>query len=116
MALARVNRPALMLYGGSIMPGKHEGRDITIVDVFEAVGARAAGRIDDDELHAIECAACPGAGACGGQFTANTMATAFEAMGISPMGANSVPAENPLKPEVARACGRLVLDLVAGDV
>ena len=116
MALARVNRPGLMLYGGSIMPGHHDGRDITVVDVFEAVGARAAGRIDDDELHAIECAACPGAGACGGQFTANTMATAFEALGISPMGANSVPAIDPGKRVVARACGRLVLDLVARDV
>ena len=116
MALARVNRPGLMLYGGSILPGRHDGRDITIVDVFEAVGARAAGRIDDDELHAIECAACPGAGACGGQFTANTMATAFEAMGISPMGSNSVPALDARKPEVARACGRLVLDLIERDL
>jgi len=116
MALVRVNRPGLMLYGGSIMPGRHDGRDITIVDVFEAVGARAAGRIDDDELHAIECAACPGAGACGGQFTANTMATAFEAMGISPMGSNSVPALDARKPEVARACGRLVLDLIERDL
>ncbi len=116
MALARVNRPGLMLYGGSILPGRHDGRDITIVDVFEAVGARAAGRIDDEELHAIECAACPGHGACGGQFTANTMATAFEAMGISPLGANSVPALDARKPEVARACGRLILDLIARDV
>jgi dihydroxy-acid dehydratase len=116
MALARVNRPALMLYGGSILPGRHRGRDITIVDVFEAVGARAAGRIDDEELHAIECAACPGAGACGGQFTANTMATAFEALGISPMGANTVPAMDPGKAEVARACGRLVVELVERDV
>ncbi len=116
MALARVNRPGLMLYGGSILPGRYAGRDITIVDVFEAVGARAAGRMDDDELHAIECAACPGHGACGGQFTANTMATAFEALGISPMGANSVPAQDPRKPEVARACGRLVMNLIARDV
>ena len=112
MALARVNRPGLMLYGGSIAAGQHAGRDITIQDVFEAVGARAAGRIDDAELHAIECAACPGAGACGGQFTANTMATAFEAMGISPLGSSSVPALDPAKADVARACGKLVVELV----
>jgi dihydroxy-acid dehydratase len=112
MALARVNRPGLMLYGGSIAAGQHHGRDITIQDVFEAVGARAAGRIDDDELYAIECAACPGAGACGGQFTANTMATAFEAMGISPLGSGSVPALDPAKADVARACGKLVVELV----
>jgi len=83
MALARLDQPSLMLYGGSIQPGSHNGKDITIQDVFEAVGACAAGRIDEAELEAIEKAACPGAGACGGQFTANTMATAFEALGIS---------------------------------
>ena len=116
MALARVDRPSLMLYGGSIEPGRHDGRDITVQDVFEAVGAHAAGRIDDDELHAVECAACPGAGACGGQFTANTMAAAFEAMGISPLGSGSVPALDSAKADVARACGRLVLDLVRDDV
>ena len=116
MALARLDRPGLMLYGGSIMPGSYNGRDITIQDVFEAVGARAAGRINDEELHAIECAACPGAGACGGQFTANTMATAFEAMGISPLGSGSVPALDPLKQEVARACGRLCVQLVRSNV
>ena len=116
MALARLDRPALMLYGGSIMPGRHEGRDVTIQDVFEGVGAAAAGRITDEELHALECAACPGAGACGGQFTANTMATAFEVMGISPLGSGSVPAMAPEKREVARACGRLVLDLVRADL
>ena len=116
MALARLDRPGLMLYGGSIMPGHYNGRDITIQDVFEAVGARAAGRITDEELHDIECAACPGAGACGGQFTANTMATAFEAMGISPLGSGSVPALDPAKREVARACGRLVVKLVHDNV
>jgi dihydroxy-acid dehydratase len=116
MALARLDRPGLMLYGGSIMPGKHEGRDITIQDVFEAVGARAAGSITDAELHAIECAACPGAGACGGQFTANTMATAFEAMGISPLGSGSVPALDPAKQDVARACGRQIVQLVQARV
>jgi dihydroxy-acid dehydratase len=112
MALARLDRPSLMLYGGSIQPGMHEGRPVTIQDVFEAVGACAAGRIDEDELIAIEKAACPGAGACGGQFTANTMATVFEAMGISPMGSGSVPATDPSKMDVARECGRLVVDLV----
>ena len=116
MALARLDRPGLMLYGGSIMPGRHQGQDITIQDVFEAVGARSAGRITDEQLHEIECAACPGAGACGGQFTANTMATAFEAMGISPVGSGSVPAVDPAKADVARACGRLAVKLVHGNV
>lgn len=116
MALARVDRPGVMLYGGSIMPGHYRGRDITIQDVFEAVGARAAGRIDDQELHDIECAACPAAGACGGQFTANTMATAFEVIGISPLGSGSVPALDPAKADVARACGRLAVQLVERDV
>ena len=116
MALTRLNRPGLMLYGGSIMPGTFRGRDVTIQDVFEAVGARAAGRITDDELHELECAACPGAGACGGQFTANTMATAFEAMGIAPVGSGTVPALDPAKADVARACGRLVVELIEQDV
>src|SRR5437588_5558550 len=85
MGLLRVNVPSLVLYGGTIMPGKYRGRDLTIVDVYEAVGARAAGRIDDDELYGIESHACPGPGACGGQFTANTMAMAMEFIGLSPM-------------------------------
>ena len=116
MALARLDRPSLMLYGGSIQPGTHAGQDITIQDVFEAVGACAAGRIDEDELSEIEKAACPGAGACGGQFTANTMATVFEAVGISPMGSGTVPATDAAKEEVAHGCGRLVVDLVERDV
>ena len=116
MALARLDRPSLMLYGGSIQPGTHAGQDITIQDVFEAVGACAAGRIDEEELSEIEKAACPGAGACGGQFTANTMATVFEAAGISPMGSGTVPATDEAKAEVARGCGRLVVDLVERDV
>ncbi len=116
MALARLNRPSLMLYGGSIMPGRFRGRDITIQDVFEGVGAAAAGRITDEDLHELECAACPGAGACGGQFTANTMATAFEAMGISPMGSGTVPALQGDKAEVSRACGQLVMRLIEEDV
>lgn len=116
MALARVDRPAVMLYGGSIMPGRHNDRDLTVQDVFEAVGAHAAGKIDDEELHAIECAACPSAGACGGQFTANTMATAFEAMGISALGSGTVPAVDPQKAEVAREIGRLAVRLVEQDL
>lgn len=116
MALARVDRPGLMLYGGSILPGRFRSRDVTIQDVFEGVGAHAAGRITEEELHELECVACPGAGACGGQFTANTMATAFEVMGISPLGSGSVPALDAAKAEVARACGRLVLRLVRDDV
>ena len=94
MALARLDIPGLVLYGGSIMPGPFEGRDVTILDVFEAVGAHAAGKITDDELRALEDFACPGAGACGGQYTANTMAMAMEFMGMSPLGSASVPAMN----------------------
>jgi dihydroxy-acid dehydratase len=116
MALARLNRPGLMLYGGSILPGRFQNRDVTIQDVFEGVGAAAAGRMSDQELHDLECAACPGAGACGGQFTANTMATAFEALGISPMGSGTVPALQADKADVARNCGRLVMELIEKDV
>jgi dihydroxy-acid dehydratase len=116
MALARLNRPSLMLYGGSIQPGRHQGQDVTIQDVFEAVGAHSSGSMSDEELHEIECAACPGAGACGGQFTANTMATVFEAMGISPMGSGMVPATDPEKREVAREAGRTAVRLVEEGV
>ena len=112
MAMARLNRPSLMLYGGSIQPGRHDGKDVTIQDVFEGIGACAAGRITQEELDSLERDACPGAGACGGQFTANTMATVFEAMGVSPMGSGSVPAIDPAKEGVARACGRLAVELV----
>lgn len=112
MALARLDLPGLMLYGGSIQPGVHRGRDITIQEVFEAVGAHASGAISEEELREIECSACPGAGACGGQFTANTMATVFEAMGISPMGSGMVPALDPEKKEVAREAGRTAVRLV----
>jgi dihydroxy-acid dehydratase len=111
MALCRMNVPSLMLYGGPILPGKYEGRDLTIQDVFEAVGACAAGRITNGQLRAIEDTACPGAGACGGQFTANTMATAFEMLGISPMGSAMVPAVSPEKLQVAFECGKLVMQL-----
>jgi dihydroxy-acid dehydratase len=112
MALARLDIPGLMLYGGSIRPGRHRGVEVTIQQVFEAVGAHAAGRIDERELHELEDAASPGAGACGGQFTANTMAMAFEVLGISPAGSSMVPAEDGRKRDVARACGELAMDVL----
>src|SRR3984957_5438050 len=109
MALLRLNTPGLVLYGGSILPGHHNGRDLTIQDVYEAVGANSAGRISDDELLAIENSACPGAGACGGQFTANTMATVMELIGLSPLGTAAIPQVDARKHGVAARCGRLVL-------
>src|SRR4051812_8582404 len=112
MALARLDIPGLMLYGGSIRPGHFKGAEVTIQQVFEAVGAHAAGKITDEELHELEEAASPGAGACGGQFTANTMAMAFEALGISPMGPSMVPAQYPSKAEVAYEAGKLVVDVL----
>jgi dihydroxy-acid dehydratase len=112
MALARLNIPGLMLYGGSIKPGHYKGAEVTIQQVFEAVGELAAGKITEQELHELEEAASPGAGACGGQFTANTMAMAFEALGISPAGAAMVPAEDGRKLEVAKGCGELVMDVL----
>jgi dihydroxy-acid dehydratase len=112
MALLRLNVPGLILYGGSIMPGRYNGRDLTVQDVFEAVGANAAGTISDAELLAIENTACPGAGACGGQFTANTMATVMEIIGLSPMGTASVPQVDPRKNDVAERCGELILNAV----
>src|SRR5713101_6229414 len=116
MALARLNLPSVMLYGGSIMPGRFQGHDVTIQDVFEAVGKHAAGKMTDAELHDLEDHACPGAGACGGQFTANTMAIAFEFLGMSPMGYNGVPAMDPRKDEVAFRCGRMVMELFKNDL
>ena len=112
MALCRLNVPSLMLYGGSICPGHYQGQRVTIQEVFEAVGAHAAGRITDEELTEIEDVASPGAGACGGQFTANTMAMAFEVLGISPAGFSMVPAEDAHKAEVARRAGVLVMDVL----
>lgn len=112
MALARLDVPSLMLYGGSIVPGNFQGHDVTIQDVFEAVGAHAAGNMTDQELRELEQAASPGAGACGGQFTANTMAMAFEIMGISPIGSAMVPATHPSKAEVAFEVGKLVVDVL----
>jgi dihydroxy-acid dehydratase len=116
MALLRVNVPGLVLYGGSILPGHYNGRDLTVQDVFEAVGAAAAGRISEEELLAIENAACPGAGACGGQFTANTMATVMEMIGLSPFGTASIPQVDPRKDEVAFRCGQLILEAVRRDL
>jgi dihydroxy-acid dehydratase len=112
MAMARLNVPSLMLYGGSILYGEHRGRRLTVQDVFEAIGAFNSGKIDARELNEIESRACPGAGACGGQFTANTMATAFEMLGVSPMGFNGVPAVDPHKEEVAFQTGRLAMDVL----
>ena len=112
MAMARVNLPSVMLYGGSILYGEHRGKRLTVQDVFEAIGAFNAGKIDARELNEVESRACPGAGACGGQFTANTMATAFEMLGVSPMGYNGVPAVDPAKEEVAYQTGRLVMDVL----
>ena len=116
MALARLNVPALILYGGSIAPGKLDGRDLTVVDVFEAIGAHAAGTIDDAQLLAIEDAACPGAGACGGQYTANTMATVMEFMGLSPVGSASPGATDPRKGRKGYEAGLLVMDLLRRGV
>jgi dihydroxy-acid dehydratase len=110
MAAARLDLPSVVLYGGSIMPGRLGDKAITIQDVFEAIGAHSAGAIGDGELKAVENAACPGAGACGGQFTANTMAVALSFLGLSPMGLNDIPAVHPGKPEAARAAGRAVVE------
>jgi dihydroxy-acid dehydratase len=112
MALARLDIPGLMLYGGSIRPGHYRGEDVTIQQVFEAVGAYASGKITEQELHELEQAASPGAGACGGQFTANTMAMAFEVLGISPAGSSMVPAEDGRKLQVAVECGELAMDVL----
>ncbi len=112
MALARLNLPGVMLYGGSIAPGRFRGRDVTIQDVFEAVGAHAAGSMSDEDLAELEKVASPGAGACGGQFTANTMAMAFEILGISPMGSAMVPAEHAGKAEVAIEAGKLMMEVL----
>jgi dihydroxy-acid dehydratase len=116
MALARLNVPSLMLYGGSIMPGQFQGHDVTIQDVFEAVGKHASGRMTNAELKDLEDHACPGPGACGGQFTANTMAIAFEFLGMSPMGRNGVPAMDVRKDDVAFECGKMVMELLKRDL
>ncbi|CAB4939440.1 unannotated protein [freshwater metagenome] len=116
MALARLNVPSVMLYGGSIPPGRFRGEDVTIQQVFEAVGAHAAGKMSDEDLHELEGVASPGAGACGGQFTANTMAMAFEILGISPMGSSMVPAQHKSKAQVAHEAGELIIDVLKRDL
>jgi dihydroxy-acid dehydratase len=116
MALARMDLPGLVLYGGTIAPGSYRGKDVTIQDVFEAVGANAAGKITDQELHDLENVACPGAGACGGQYTANTMSTVMEMIGLSPMGFNSVPAMDSQKDQVAFDCGKVVLNVLRDGI
>ena len=116
MALARLDVPSLMLYGGSIAPGHFQGHDVSIQDVYEAIGKHAQAQMSDAELKDIEDHACPGPGACGGQFTANTMSTACEFLGISPLGSNQVPAANPLKTEVAKKAGQMVMELVRRDI
>ena len=116
MAVARLDIPSVVLYNGTIYPGTYKGQPQDIVSVYEAVGAYSAGKLTLEELYAIEEAACPGAGACGGQFTANTMSMCLEFMGLSPAGLNGVPAEDEQKDEAARQCGELVMDLVRNDV
>jgi dihydroxy-acid dehydratase len=112
MGLIRLDIPGFVLYGGTILPGKFQGRDVTILDVFEAVGANAAGLMSDDDLRALEDVACPGPGACGGQYTANTMATAFEFLGLSPMNTASAPAVDPRKDSIGYQAGVLVMDML----
>jgi dihydroxy-acid dehydratase len=116
MALARLDVPGLVLYNGTIYPGTYKGRDLTIVSVFEAVGAYRAGKMSLEELYAIESAACPGAGACGGQYTANTMSMVMEFLGLSPAGLNGIPAEDPSKDAAARHAGELAMTLVRHDI
>ena len=115
IALARLDRPGLVLYGGSIMPGRFRGRDVAVGDVYEAIGATAAGKMTDAELAELEQVACPGAGACGGQYTANTMSMVMEVIGLSPVGFNSIPAMDPKKHPAAEAAGRLALRVLGAD-
>jgi dihydroxy-acid dehydratase len=116
MALARLDVPGLVLYNGSIAPGRFRGRDVTIQDVFEAVGAAAAGTMSNADVHELEEVACPGAGACGGQFTANTMATVLDFLGVSPAGLNDIPAADPEKREAAYEAGKIAMRLVRDDI
>jgi dihydroxy-acid dehydratase len=116
MALARLNIPGLVLYGGTIAAGKYRGKDVTIQDVFEAVGANAAGKMSDQDLRELENVACPGAGACGGQYTANTMSTVMELIGLSPMGFNGVPAMDERKDKVAFRCGEVILNALKNGI
>ncbi len=116
MALARMNLPGMVLYGGTIAPGNYRGKDVTIQDVYEAIGANMAGKMSDADLRGLEDAACPGAGACGGQYTANTMSTVMEMIGLSPMGFNSVPAMDPAKDDISFACGKVVMNVLQNGI
>jgi len=116
MALARMNLPGMVLYGGTIAPGSYRGKDVTIQDVFEAIGANLAGKMSDTELHELENVACPGAGACGGQYTANTMSMVMEMIGLSPMGFNSVPAMDAQKDQVSFDCGKVVMNVLQNGI
>jgi dihydroxy-acid dehydratase len=116
MALARMNLPGMVLYGGTIAPGNFRGKDVTIQDVYEAIGANMAGKMSDADLRGLEDAACPGAGACGGQYTANTMSTVMEIIGLSPMGFNSVPAMDPQKDQISFDCGRVVMNVLENGI
>ena len=116
MALARVDRPGMDLYGGSIMPGYFRGAQVAVGDVYEAIGAAAAGKISDSDLAELEAVACPGAGACGGQYTANTMSMVLEVIGLSPVGFNSIPAVDPEKHRAAERVGRIALNLIDQDL
>ncbi|MGI9015799.1 MAG: dihydroxy-acid dehydratase [Euzebya sp.] len=116
MALARLDRPGMVLYSGSIMPGRFRGRDLAMGEVFEAIGAVAAGLLDEEDLHEMERVACPGAGACGGQFTANTMSMVMETIGLSPVGFNSIPAVDQTKGQAAERAGALIMDVLARDI
>src|SRR5579863_7029708 len=112
MAMARLDLPGIVLYGGTIASGTYRGKDITLQDVYEAIGANVAGKMSDNDLRELEDAACPGAGACGGQYTANTMSTVMEMIGLSPMGFNIVPAMDPQKDEVSFECGQVVMNVL----
>jgi dihydroxy-acid dehydratase len=116
MALARMNLPGMVLYGGTIAPGNYRGKDVTIQDVYEAIGANMAGKMSDADLRGLEDAACPGAGACGGQYTANTMSTVMEMIGLSPMGFNSVPAMDPQKDQISFDCGKVVMNVLQSGI
>jgi dihydroxy-acid dehydratase len=116
MALARMNLPGMVLYGGTIAPGNYRGKDVTIQDVYEAIGANMAGKMSDADLRGLEDAACPGAGACGGQYTANTMSTVMEMIGLSPMGFNSVPAMDPVKDQISFDCGKVVMNVLQNGI
>src|SRR5690606_30292730 len=116
MAMLRLNVPAVFMYGGSIMPGRFKGHDVTVVDVFEGVGQHSAGNMSDEDLHALECVACPSAGACGGQFTANTMACVSEAIGLALPFSAGAPAPYESRDEYATASGRAVMHLLQNNI